>query len=420
MKYGLIGEHLPHSFSKEIHAKIAPYEYELHELRKEEIESFMEEHNFIGINVTIPYKQTVIPYLDEIDEMAKKIGAVNTIVNRNGRLCGYNTDFYGMKSLIERLNLDFTKKKVLILGTGGTSKTAHAVTESLGAHEIITVGRSEKDGVISYETAYRYHNDAAFIINTTPCGMFPYPDGKEDMAGTPIDISKFSKLEGVVDAIYNPLRTNLIMNALERGIPAAGGLYMLVAQAIKAAEYFMDKPLDISLYEKIYSEILASKENIVLSGMPGSGKSTVGKALSQALDREFIDTDQEIIKKAGKEITDIFAEVGNDGFRIIEAEVVADTANKTQGAVIATGGGAILRDDNVRALKRSGRIYFLNRSLDCIMPTEDRPLAKDREALENRFRERFPRYLSTCDKEIVSDEILEHTVFAIMEDFTKS
>lgn len=194
---------------------------------------------------------------------------------------------------------------------------------------------------------------------------------------------------------------------------------MLVAQAIKAAEYFMDTKLDDSLYESVFNEILTSKENIVLTGMPGSGKSTVGNVLSDVMQREFCDTDAVIVQKAGKEITEIFAEVGNDGFRKIEAEVVAAVANEKRGAIIATGGGAILRDDNVRALKRNGRIYFLNRDLDKIMPTDDRPLSKDREALEARFRERYSRYMGTCDMEIKSDEILEHTVSAIREDFLK-
>ncbi len=416
MTYGLIGEHLPHSFSKEIHAKIAPYSYELCELTPNEVGAFMEKRDFDGINVTIPYKQTVIPYLSEIDEAAKAIGAVNTIVNRNGRLYGYNTDFYGMKSLILRLGLDCSGSKVLILGTGGTSKTAVAVVRHLKASNVIVVGRKAGEGVICYEDAYRLHTDADVIINTTPCGMYPYPDGKEGMAGTPIDLEKFPSVKGVIDAVYNPLRTNLVMDALDRGIPAAGGLYMLVAQAIKAAEYFMDTKLPDGLYESVYRETLASKENIVLSGMPGSGKSTIGAMLSDALCRAFYDTDAEIVKKAGVSIPEIFERQGNDGFRRLESEIVIGLSSRVQGAVIATGGGAILRDDNVRALKRTGRIYFLNRALENIIPTQDRPLSRDREALEARFRERYPRYLATCDQEIVMDEIPNNTVKAITED----
>lgn len=419
MKYGLIGEHLPHSFSKEIHAKIAPYTYELHELEKHELDSFMKKKDFIAINVTIPYKKNVIPYLDEIDENAKKIGAVNTIVNKNGKLYGYNTDFFGMRALILKLGLDFSDKKVMILGTGGTSNTAIAVSESLGAKEIVVVGRTAKNGVITYDDAYANHTDTDFIINTTPCGMFPYPDGNETIAGTPIDLDTFPNIKGVIDAVYNPLRTNLIMNGLEKGIPAEGGLYMLVAQAVVAAEKFMDTTLDASLTDKIFAEIESSKENIVLSGMPGSGKSTVGKFLAETLNRKFIDTDAEIVKKAGKEITEIFAEVGNDGFRKIEAEVVAAVSSENSGAVIATGGGAILRDDNVRALKRNGRIYFLNRPIENIIPTSDRPLALDRAAVEARFRERYGRYLSTCDMEVRTVESPADVANMIKEDFLK-
>ena len=417
MKYGLIGEHLPHSFSKEIHAKIAPYEYELHEIAAEELDDFMKKRDFNAINVTIPYKQAVIPYLSYIDERAQKIGAVNTIVNREGKLYGYNTDFFGMQALIEKVGLTLKDKKVLILGTGGTSKTAKAVAEALLAKNIIVVGRKEKDGIVSYETAYADHADAEIIINTTPCGMYPYPDGNDSVSNVALDIHYFQHLEGVIDAVYNPLRPNLVMNAMECNIRAEGGLYMLVAQAIAAAEIFMDTKLDHTVTEKIFNEIRAQKENIVLTGMPGSGKTTVGKQLAQSLGRPFYDTDDEIIAKTGKQISDIFAEVGNDGFRKIETEVIKDLCARTIGAVIATGGGAILKDENVRALKRNGRLYFLNRPIEYIVPTSDRPLALDRAALEARFAERYDRYLSTADVEIKTDETIEHSINTVTEDF---
>ena len=416
MKYGLIGEHLPHSFSKEIHAKIASYEYELHELSKDQLAGFMQKHDFSGINVTIPYKEAVIPFLSEVDETAKRIGAVNTVVNRNGKLFGYNTDAYGMRALILKTGLDFTDAEVLILGTGGTAHTAHAVAESLGAKTTITVGRTAKNGAVTYDEAYRSHADADFIINTTPCGMYPYPDGKEGMAGIPVELSKFTSLRGVIDAVFNPLRTNLVLEAAERGIPAGGGLYMLVAQAVAAAEIFTGTAYDAEIPVKVYREIRAEKENIVLTGMPGSGKTTVGQYLANELGRRFYDTDAEIVKKTGKEISALFAEIGNDGFRALEAEVIAEISGHVTGAVIATGGGAVLRDDNVRALKRTGRLYFLNRSLDKIEPTADRPLALDRAALEARFRERYERYLATCDIEIVTDENVYHTADSIKED----
>ena len=417
MKYGLIGEHLPHSFSKEIHAKIADYVYELHEIEKEKLDDFMKKKEFTAINVTIPYKKDVIPYLSEIDENAKKIGAVNTIVNRNGKLYGYNTDFFGMKALIEKLGFDFYGRKVVILGTGGTSNTAVAVAEFLGAKQVIVVGRTAKNGVITYADLYRHHTDAEFIINTTPCGMFPYPDGNEKIAGTPIRIDAFPNLKGVVDAVYNPLRPNLIMDAKEKNIPAEGGLYMLVAQAVAASEKFLDESFSSELTDRIFREIFASKENIVLTGMPGSGKSTVGKTLASMLNRTFIDTDKEIVRRTGKEITEIFAERGESEFRRIEAEVIASGSSEHQGAVIATGGGAILRDDNVRVLKRNGKIYFLNRPLENILPTADRPLSLDRTALQARFEERYERYLSTCDKEIKTVESPEQTANLIKEDF---
>ena len=417
MKYGLIGEHLPHSFSKEIHAKIADYTYELHELEKHELDGFMRKKDFIAINVTIPYKKDVIPYLTEIDENAGKIGAVNTIINRDGALYGYNTDFFGMSALIRKIGVDLFGKKVAILGTGGTSNTAVAVCEALGAKQTIVVGRSAKKGVISYEDLYRDHTDVDYIINTTPCGMYPYPDGNETISATPVDLSAFPSLKGVTDAVYNPLRTNFIMDARERGIPAEGGLYMLVAQAVVAAEKFMGKSIDPSVTDRIFTEIQASKENIILSGMPGSGKSTVGKYLAKTLNRKFIDTDEEIVRQTGKEITEIFAEIGNSGFRKIEAEVIARVSSENQGAVIATGGGAILRDDNIRALKRGGKIYFLNRPIEDIVPTADRPLALDRAALEARFRERYERYLSTCDREIKNTKSPAIAAQMITEDF---
>ena len=417
MKYGLIGEHLPHSFSKEIHAKIADYTYELCELEKHELDGFMTKKDFIAINVTIPYKKDVIPYLTEIDENAKKIGAVNTIINRDGALYGYNTDFFGMSALIRRIGVELFGRKVAILGTGGTSNTAIAVCEALGARQTVVVGRSAKNGAISYSDLYRDHTDVDYIINTTPCGMYPYPDGNETIAATPVDLSAFPSLKGVTDAVYNPLRTNFIMDARERGIPAEGGLYMLVVQAVVAAEKFMGKSIEPSVTDRIFSEIQAAKENIVLSGMPGSGKSTVGKYLARVLNRKLIDTDAEIVRQTGKEITEIFAEIGNEGFRKIEAEVIARVSSENQGAVIATGGGAILRDDNVRALKRGGKIYFLNRPIEDIVPTADRPLALDRAALEARFRERYARYLSTCDREIINTQSPEIAAKMITEDF---
>jgi len=413
MKYGLIAEHLGHSFSKEIHARLADYDYELCEIPREGLDTFMTSRDFSAINVTIPYKEEVIPYLDFIDEKAKAIGAVNTIVNRDGRLYGYNTDFFGMSALISYIGLEISGKKVLIAGTGGTSKTAVAVSEALGASAVYRMSRSGREGALTYEEAYASHPDAEILINTTPSGMFPRC---EDI---PLDISKFPRLCGVVDAIYNPLRSNLILEARERGIVAEGGLYMLVAQAVAAVEIFLDKKFDGDVTEKVYLDILREKENIVLIGMPGCGKSTIGRRLAADMGRNFYDLDEEIVRESGRSIPEIFANGGEKVFRNIESEVLMKNLADLGGAVIATGGGAILRDENVKRLRRNGRLYFLNRPLSQLLPTPDRPLASSAEAIEARYRERLPKYLAAADVELVTDGIAEHAVSDIRKEFSK-
>ena len=412
MKYGCIGERLGHSFSKEIHALLADYSYELCEVKKEELDSFMTKRGFSAINVTIPYKELVIPYLSHIDAFAKEIGAVNTVVNKDGELFGYNTDFFGMRSLIEHAGISVDGKKVVILGTGGTSKTALAVARSLGAGEFIRAGRTAKEGSLSYGEIYTSHADADIIINTTPVGMFPA------IFDTPIDLERFSNLSGVIDAVYNPLRTPLILSARKRGIPAEGGLYMLVAQAVRASEIFLDSEYPKGTLDRIYSEIYRSKENIVLTGMPASGKSTVGKILAKRLSRPFIDTDELIVKHQGKDIPAIFAEVGEEGFRDMETEAVREAA-AFSGAVIATGGGAVLRSENVCALSENGRIYFIDRPLDALVPTESRPLSKDRAQIERRYKERYSIYCNTAEVKIDADTTPDGVADRILEDFCK-
>lgn len=398
MKYGCIAERLGHSFSKEIHARLSDYEYELKELTPEELDGFMRKKDFIAINVTIPYKQAVIPHLDELDPMAASIGAVNTVVNRGGRLYGYNTDLAGMSALINKIGIDMRGKKVLIAGTGGTAKTATAVSKLMGASEIYKLSRHPDGDSISYAEAYEKHTDAQVIINTTPVGMYP------KVEGSPIDLDRFDSICGVVDAVYNPLRTNLILDARERGIPAEGGLYMLVAQAVYASEHFLGIKYPEGTVDRVYGEILAEKENIVLCGMPGCGKSTVGGILSELLDRPLYDSDSEIVRREGREINEIFAERGEGYFRDVEAEVIK-SLSMSGGGIIATGGGAVLRRDNVRALKRNGRIVFLDRPLEELVPTPDRPLALSREAIEERYRERYSIYLSSADVRVETETV---------------
>ena len=388
-KYGCIGKKLTHSFSKEIHAKLADYEYELIELNEDEIEAFFSKKEFNAINVTIPYKQTVIPYLDSLSDVAKRIGAVNTIVNRNGRLYGYNTDYYGMKALIEKIGIDLNGKKVLILGTGGTSKTARILTEDMGASEIITVSRSKSENYITYEEAVNEHSDVNVIINTTPSGMYP------DCEGIPIDISAFNELEGVMDAVYNPLCTNLVLRAKEKGIKAESGLYMLVMQAVVAIEKFLNTEIPKAVADNVFASVFSSKENVVLTGMPGSGKSTVGKLLN--IDGfSFVDTDEEIEKRCGCTIKELVGSKGEKYFRDLETQVIKDISSKGC-QIISTGGGVVLRKENVNSLKRNGKLFFLNANPDRLLPTDSRPLSDTAEKLKKLYYERIDIYKTTAD-----------------------
>ncbi|MBQ8371699.1 MAG: shikimate dehydrogenase [Clostridia bacterium] len=412
MEYGCIGEVLGHSFSKEIHNALASYNYELCEVARDRLEEFCTKKNFKAINVTIPYKEEVIPYLYEIDEHARLIGAVNTVVNRDGRLYGYNTDFYGMSRLLEHVGIDPKGKKAVILGSGGTSKTAYAVLTALGAREILRVSRTKREDAIDYEELYERHTDAEIVINTTPVGMYPRGDALS------LDISRFPGLTGVIDAIYNPLRTRLILDAKERGIAAEGGLYMLVAQAVRASEIFLDTVYPDDACDRIYEKILRDKENIVLVGMPSSGKSTVGATLAALLGRELLDTDALIVEDDGRCIPEIFATDGEAAFRNLESRIVNNCSQKSS-IILATGGGVVLKEDNVRALRRNGRIYFIDRPLSLLIPTSDRPLSSTVEAVTERYKERYPIYLERSDLRVDGAGTPEDVAQRIKEDFIK-
>ncbi len=408
MKYGCIGEHLQHSFSAKIHALLADYEYEIKEITPSELEKFARSADFSAVNVTIPYKEAIIPYLSEIDEIAKMIGSVNTVVNRDGRLYGYNTDFYGMCELIRHAKINISGKRVAVLGTGGTSKTAVSAAISLGAKSVIRVSRSAKDGAVIYERLYSEHKDTEIIINTTPVGMFP------DCESTPAQLEKLPMLTGVIDAVYNPLRTRLVSEARERGIAAEGGLYMLVAQAVRASEIFTGNKYTNGIIDRVYKMMLADKENIVLIGMPSSGKSTVGDILRDRLKRDFYDTDTIIRERFGDEIPEIFKKLGEEGFRKLESEAVREISSVC-GAVIATGGGVPLRRDNVNALKKNGKLFYLDRPIRLLTPTHDRPLAQSKSDLERLYSERKGIYESEadviinaeCDAQGVAEKIIE-------------
>lgn len=388
-KYGCIGKKLTHSFSKDIHAYLADYEYELIELSENEIQPFFENKDFTAVNVTIPYKETVIPYLDFVSDIANRIGAVNTVVNRGGKLYGYNTDYYGMKALVERVGIDLSGKKVLVLGTGGTSKTARVLSSDMGAREVLSVSRKKSENSITYDEAVSLHSDADVIINTTPSGMYP------DCASKPIDIAPFEKLSGVIDAVYNPLRTNLVLDAEMRGIKAEGGLFMLVMQAVVAVEKFLDTDISKELADSVFASVLASKENIVLIGMPGSGKSTVGKLID--FDGfEFFDTDDQIEKRCGCKIKDLIKSKGEKYFRDLESEVIRDVSKENR-RIIATGGGAVLRQENVRVLRQNGRIFFIDAPLSRLNATSDRPLSNTEDKLKKLYNERIDIYKAAAD-----------------------
>lgn len=396
MKYGLIGERLGHSFSKEIHEQIGGYEYELVELNEQEFHKFMESKNFKAINVTIPYKEKVIPYLTHISKEASEIKAVNTIVNKNGVLYGYNTDCLGLKEMINHFNIDVFNKKVMILGTGGTSKTSHQVVKDLKAKDVMFVSLKKEDNTITYNQVDDYAKDIEVLFNTTPCEMYPNND-KEI-----ISLDKFSSLTGVVDVVYNPLRANLILKAKNKSINCCSGLFMLIAQAFYAIEIFLDKKLDKQIIADLYQKMINEKENIVLIGMPSCGKSTIGKKLAKKINKTFVDVDSEIEKIIKTDIASFINQYGEEAFRKIESEVI-EQLSKQNNLVIATGGGSILKERNVNFLKQNGRLYFLDRSLKNLCVTSSRPLSSTYDALEKRYKERYPIYNKVCDVKVNGD-----------------
>ena len=393
MEYGLIGEKLGHSFSVPIHEQLTGEPYVLREIAPEDLDGFMRRKEFKAINVTIPYKQAVMPYLDEISETARAIGAVNTIVNRDGKLSGDNTDCDGLTRLILRVCPEPAGKKTLVLGTGGTSKTAVYAAQMLGMDPVIRVSRSGREDAATYGTASREHRDAKVIINTTPCGMYPNDEA------APVALGDYPDVQAVVDAIYHPLRTKLLTEARRRGIPAEGGLYMLVAQGVRAAGIFRDTEYDPARTEEIFRRLAREKENIVLTGMPGSGKSAVAAILGEKAGRKVIDTDREIVRAAGMEITEIFRQFGEKHFRDLESKVIREAARET-GVIISTGGGAVLREENVDALRRNGRLFWLDRAEEELIPTDDRPLADNREKMQALYQQRKPIYAATADERI--------------------
>ena len=408
--YGLIGAKLGHSYSKIIHEQLAGYQYELIPLPTEaEARAFMEKRAFAAINVTIPYKQLVIPYCDVVDPKAKEIGAVNTIVNRDGKLYGYNTDYTGFSYLARVRGVDFADKTVLILGTGGTHSTVEAVCRDGGAKEILSASRTGKYGALTYNEAMR-RRDVQIIVNTTPCGMYPNV-GQCMLAPT-----AFPELEAVLDVVYNPFRTELLLRAEEHGVKTAGGFEMLVAQAVYAAQYFTGRFYATDSVIPTASRRLQHQlANISLIGMPGCGKSTIGAALAKRLNKTFVDLDEEIERRTGNNIPDIFAHEGEEAFRRYEAKTLADIGKRT-GQVIACGGGIIKTPANVHAMRQNGCVLWVQRPLGKLA-TGGRPLSQGGAALKQLQAERTPLYRAAAHAVLDNSSTLANAVQAAVQLF---
>ncbi len=450
MLFGLIGEHLGHSFSREIHGRLSSDPYELCELRPDELEGFLRRRDFRGVNVTIPYKQAVIPYLDELGESARGAGAVNTIVNRDGKLYGYNTDYYGFIAMAKHAGADFGGARVVILGAGGAAKAVRAAALAMGASDVVNAVRTVRaPGQLPIGDPSTF-DGCNILVNATPVGM--YPRWQE----APVRLEELlprMELRAVLDCIYNPLSTPLVIDAISgRAVPtgtslrsslplrgplpftrpravmvpvgtalpemapvvSAGGLYMLVAQAVKARELFVGESIPDEVTQREYERLLRTKRNIVLCGMPSCGKSTIGKALADATGRRFEDSDSVVELQAGMTIPEIFSREGEEGFRIRETAALESLAPE-QGLVIATGGGMPLRPQNLRLMHHNGIICFLRRDLPLLRPGGGRPLSSNRSALEHLYEHRLPLYMAAADVVIDNNGPILETLSKLLE-----
>ena len=407
MEYGLIGEKLGHSYSQMIHERLADYRYELKEVAPERLDAFIEARTFRGLNVTIPYKQAVMKHCAELSPEAMEVGSVNTLIVRpDGSLFGHNTDIDGFIYMLRRGEIDPAGAKAVILGSGGTSLTARAALTRLGAREIVTVSRK---GPVDYAALYAEHADAEILVNATPVGMYP-KNGE-----SPVELDRLPKVRGVADVIYNPEKTALILAAQAKSIPAVSGLSMLVAQAREAAELFAGHAIPAGRVEDIVSEIGAQTLNLILVGMPGCGKSTLGQAVAAALQREFVDCDAEIVRRAGKSIPEIFAQDGEGAFRALESGVLADVC-RGHGLVISTGGGAVLRTENRDAMRQNGRVCLIRRAL-ALLPRDGRPLSASEDAVARLWEARRAAYETAADFPVENDGTVEEAAEKIREGF---
>lgn len=401
MNFGLIGGKLGHSYSPQIHSHLGDYSYVLLEKQPDELEELLRSGTYDGFNVTIPYKSTVIPFCDELSAVAARLGAVNTIVRRqDGKLIGHNTDYFGFETMLLRSGIAISGKKALVLGSGGTSKTAVAVLQDKGA-DVVVVSRS---GQNHYGNLH-LHKDASLIINTTPVGMYP------NNGTAPVQLDAFPKLEGVLDVIYNPSRTQLLLDAEARGLVSMNGLLMLVAQAKESAEWFTGKSIPDAKINEIHANLARQMENIILIGMPGSGKSTIGKLLAEKTGKTFVDADTMVEQQAGCTIPCIFAEQGESGFRALETQVLAQIG-KSSGLVIATGGGCVTKEENYPLLHQNGSIFCIERDIEKLA-TDGRPLSQSAK-MEEMYRVRKPLYARFADHTIGNNGVQDDTAEQIL------
>ena len=403
--FQLIGEKLAHSFSKDIHSAFGDYCYDLKELDRSELEGFVKTCELDGFNITIPYKSVIIPYLDELDAVAKEVGAVNTVVMKAGRKIGYNTDVLGFEYLLDHAKIEVAGKKIIILGSGGTSHTVEWVLKKRNASQITIVSRT---GEVNYSNIGEY-NDCDVIINTTPCGM--YPNNYENL----IDLSDFYKVESVVDVICNPIMTKLLFEAKKRKINYTNGLPMLVAQAKFARDIYMGDVADNSIIDKILIEMRSKLANIVLIGMPGSGKTSVGEEIAKMLGRPFFDMDAEIVEKEGMSIMNIFGKKGENFFRAAEHQMMVELGLKNS-CVIATGGGIVKTDGNDFAMQQNSFVVYIDRDLENLA-REDRPLSKDKNALVEIFKERGSKYHTWSDFVVSNNKSIDACLKKILEKY---
>lgn len=402
MRCGLLGRKLGHSYSPQIHKLLGNYQYDLYEVEPEDLEACLHSGQFTGLNVTIPYKKVVIQYCNDLSPQAEKLGAVNTIVRRpDGSLIGHNTDCFGFRSMVDRCGLQLAGKKALVLGSGGASATAVAILQEMGA-DVVVISRTGNDNYNNLER----HADAAVIVNATPVGMYP------DTDVSPVSLDKFPDLEGVLDLIYNPCRTKLLQDAESRGLVVENGLWMLVAQAKESAEWFTGQKIDDQVIPVIHKALRTQMENLILIGMPGSGKSTVGKILAEKLGKTFVDADAEIVSQAGICIPEIFEKHGEQGFRKIETEVLSEIG-KRSGLVIATGGGCVTKQENYAKLHCNGTILWLQRDLEQL-PVDGRPLSKV-ENLVQMYQQREPLYKAFADLTVANVGTPEDTANSILK-----